>query len=140
MSDLETLANELSLTAHRFTRQLQHLEPGDGLTLTQISALTAINTCGLICAGALAALEHVRPPSITRVLRGLEAKDLIALDHDSTDGRQVMVRITAQGRDRLESSARKRDTWLTERLAAAAPADLDILRRAAVLMAHMASH
>src|SRR6476646_11922426 len=112
VSDVAPLASELRRAVHRLTRRLRQQTPSDGLTLTQLSALNVIFREGPLTAGDLAAREQVRPPSITRVLTGLEALDLVERLENPRDGRQVLVQITATGSQRMSEFVRARERWL----------------------------
>ncbi|WP_395728264.1 MarR family winged helix-turn-helix transcriptional regulator [Nakamurella sp.] len=139
MPDNDSLASELRLSVHRLTRRLRQQTPTDGLTLTQLSALAVIWREGPLTAGDLAAKEQVRPPSITRVLTGLEALGLVQRTDNPRDGRQVLVRITPEGDRRLVEYVRVRELWLERRLAAMTQAERDVLAQASELLDRLAA-
>ena len=139
MPDVAPLASELRLAVHRLSRRLRQQTPTDGLTLTQLSALTVIWREGPLTAGDLAAKEQVRPPSITRVLTGLEALDLVQRYENPRDGRQVMVQVTPAGSDRMTQFVRARERWLEQQLAALSPEERDVLRAAVPLLDRLAA-
>ncbi len=140
MSDIAPLASELRLAVHRLTRRLRQQTPSGGLTLTQLSALTVIWREGPLTAGDLATKEQVRPPSITRVLTGLEALDLVERLENPRDGRQVLVQVTPLGSQRMSEFVRARERWLEQELAALPDEDLDLLSKATVLLDRLAAH
>lgn len=139
MPDNDSLASELRLSVHRLTRRLRQQTPTDGLTLTQLSALAVIWREGPLTAGDLATKEQVRPPSITRVLTGLESLGLVQRTENPRDGRQVLVRITPEGDRRLSEYVRVRELWLERRLAAMTQAERDVLAQASVLLLRLAA-
>ena len=139
MSDVPPLASELRLAVHRLTRRLRQQTPTDGLTLTQLSALTVIWREGPLTAGDLAAKEQVRPPSITRVLTGLESLELVQRLENPRDGRQVLVQITPLGANRMSEYVRARELWLEQQLAALSQSDRDLLRQATKLLDQLAA-
>ena len=139
VSDVAPLASELRLAVHRLTRRLRQQTSTDGLTLTQTSALAVIWREGPLSAGDLAAREKVRPPSITRVLAALEAMGLVGREENPKDGRQVVVRITPLGHQRMEAYVLERELWLTQQLAEFEPAEQDVLRQAAGLLDRLAA-
>lgn len=124
---------------HRLTRRLRQQTPTDGLTLTQLSALTVIWREGPLTAGDLAAKEQVRPPSITRVLTGLESLDLVQRLENPRDGRQVLVQITPLGGHRMQEFVRARELWLEQQLADLPQEDRDLLSKATVLLDRLAA-
>lgn len=140
VSDVAPLASDLRLAVHRLTRRLRQQTPSDGLTLTQLSALTVIWREGPLTAGDLATKEQVRPPSITRVLTGLEALDLVERLENPRDGRQVLVQVTPLGSQRMSEFVRARERWLEQELAALPDEDLDLLSKATVLLDRLAAH
>jgi len=117
---------------------LRQQTPTDGLTLTQLSALSVIWREGPLTAGDLAAKEQVRPPSITRVLTGLEALDLVQRTENPRDGRQVLVQITALGSHRMSEYIRARELWLEQELAALPQEDRETLSKATALLQRLA--
>lgn len=138
MPDVAPLANELRLAIHRLTRRLRQQHPNNDLTLTQISALAIIWREGPITAGDLALREQVRPPSITRVVDGLENAGVVIRKDNPSDGRQVLVEITEEGVARMESYVEAREAWLAQQLAGLPVKDRDILHRAAVILNDLA--
>ena len=88
----------------------------------------------------LAALERVRPQSLTRTLAGLEEDGLISRQASENDRRQSVIAITEQGREALHHDMRQRDVWLatvmTQRLS---PTECEILRLATHLMERLVS-
>lgn len=140
MPDVAPLANELRLAIHRLTRRLRQQHPNADLTLTQISALAIIWREGPITAGDLALREQVRPPSITRVVDGLENAGVVIRKDNPADGRQVLVEITEEGIARMESYVESRQAWLAQQLAGLPVKDREVLHRAAVILNDLAGH
>lgn len=124
---------------HRLSRRLRQQTPTDGLTLTQLSALTVIWREGPLTAGDLATKEQVRPPSITRVLTGLESLDLVQRLENPRDGRQVLVQITPNGAHRMTEFVRARELWLEQQLAGLSQPERDLLAAAAPVLDRLAA-
>jgi DNA-binding MarR family transcriptional regulator len=137
--DVDALASELRLAVHRMTRRLRQQTPTEGLTLTQLSALSVVWREGPLTAGDLAVKEQVRPPSITRVLTGLESLGLIRRGENPRDGRQVLVQITDEGDRRLSEYVRARELWLERQLAALTQEEREVLARASGLLDRLAA-
>jgi DNA-binding MarR family transcriptional regulator len=112
----------------RLARRLRAERAEVGLTLTQLSALAALERHGPTTPGHLAAIERVRPPSMTRVLNGLADEGLVSRSAHPTDGRQVVVEVTDAARERLREDRRRREAWLATRLAALTPDERRALR------------
>ena len=82
----------------------------------------------------LARIEQVKPPTMTKVIAGLEAGGLVKRRADAKDARAVRLEATARGTRLLQQGRRRR----VERLAAALHAltldEVAVLTRAAVLL------
>jgi DNA-binding MarR family transcriptional regulator len=137
-NDVLELAARLRLSTARLARLLRQ-QAGTGLSPSQQSALVAIDHHGPLTLGRLAKLEQVAPPTITRVVGKLEDDGLVLRQHDDTDKRVTRVRISAEGRRRLQHSRERRNAWLSERLQGLDPrerrdlaAALDVLERLTV--------
>lgn len=126
-SEVLPLAGDLRIAVMRFARRLRAERAEVGLTLTQLSALAALERHGPTTPGNLAAIERVRPPSMTRVLNGLVDQGLVSRRAHPTDGRQVIVEITSEAQARLREDRRRREAWLARRLAT-----LDVEQRRAL--------
>lgn len=139
MPDIAPLANELRLAIHRMTRRLRQQHPDDDLTLTQLSALAIVWREGPLTAGDLATREQVRPPSITRVVDGLEGLGVVRRLENPADGRQVLVEITPLGARRMEDVVKAREAWLAQQLTTLSAKDCEILAKAAAIFNDLAS-
>ena len=139
MPDIAPLANELRLAIHRMTRRLRQQHPDDELTLTQLSALAIVWREGPLTAGDLAAREQVRPPSITRVVDGLEGLGVVRRRENPADGRQVLVEITPLGAQRMEEVVKARAAWLAQQLTTLSAKDCEVLAKAAAILNELAS-
>ena len=101
-----------------------------GLNPNQLSAMSVLLNSGDQLIGDLATLEQVRPPSMTRIVHGLEMRGYVARRSDPADHRRCLVTLTDSGRRVLLANRRRRNEWLTIRIAQLDPADRDVLRRA----------
>ena len=100
------------------------------LNPNQLSAMAVLLNSGDQLMGELAALERVRPPSMTRVVNSLEARGYVVRRPDPRDHRQCLVTLTDSGRQVLLANRRRRDEWLAVRIAGLDPAEREVLRRA----------
>jgi len=100
------------------------------LNPNQLSAMGVLLNSGDQLMGELAALEKVRPPSMTRIVNSLEVRGYVARRPDPRDHRQCLVALTEAGRQVLLANRRRRDEWLAVRLAGLDPAERETLRRA----------
>jgi DNA-binding MarR family transcriptional regulator len=94
------------------------------------SALSVVVFGGPITLGALAAAEQVRPPTITRLVKTLEASGLVEREADASDRRVQRVRATLKGRRVLEDGRARRVARLTASLQRLPAAELRALEAA----------
>ncbi|HVC69854.1 MAG TPA: MarR family transcriptional regulator [Acidimicrobiales bacterium] len=113
-SDLE-LAARLRLAVLRLSRRLRQQIAG-GVTSAQLSALATVERLGSPTFGELAASERVRPPSMTRIVVGLEGAGLVRRQVDPLDRRVARVTLTAGGRRLVQRSRSLRTAYLARRL------------------------
>ena len=125
------LASTLRVSVMRLGRRLRAERVSSDLSLTQMSALGTLDRHGPLTPRELADHEKVQPPSMTRVLAGLEERGLILRTPHETDGRQHLVSLTADAKALLKEDRRRRDAWLAQRLAELTQEERDVLRAAA---------
>ena len=128
------LSSELRLGVMRLARRLRQQRTDESYTPSQLSALAALDRHGALTPGELAAHEHMQPPSMTRIVAALEAADLVTRADHPTDGRLVVLTVTPAGAALLAADRRRRDAWLTKRLAELSPDELSALRAAAPVL------
>jgi DNA-binding MarR family transcriptional regulator len=133
------LASHLRIGVMRLSRRLRVERTGDDLTLTQLSVLGTLARHGALPIGAIAAHENVKPPSMTRTVAYLEELGLVTRRPSATDGRQVVVDLTAAAQRVMDADHRRRDAWLAQRLAALSPAQRALLRDVAPLLDELAA-
>lgn len=134
------LADVLRPAVLRLARRIrQTRDESVELTASQYSVLATLSIRGRLSMGELAAEERVRPPTVTRVVNALAERDLVRRAAAPHDGRQSLVDLTDAGRALLLANQRLRAEWLADRLAELDPAELDLLRTAAPLLARVAA-
>jgi DNA-binding MarR family transcriptional regulator len=122
----------------RINRRLRQTRPAGDLTIAQISALQSLDSRGALTPTELAELERVQPPTVTRLVARLEERQLIQRAPHPTDGRQVILSVSAQGRALLDEYHRVRDEWLAQRLDRLDAEDRATLVRAAEILTRLA--
>jgi DNA-binding MarR family transcriptional regulator len=85
----------------------------------------------------LAELEGLAQPTVTIIVKRLEECGWVARVRDSLDGRVVLVSITQEGRDALESFREQYRTLLREQMATMDDAEIAELVRATAALAGM---
>ncbi|AIY16460.2 Transcriptional regulator, MarR family [Pimelobacter simplex] len=133
------LATELRFAVMRLRRRLfRERHPDNDLSVSSMAVLYALNRQGDLTVGALAGREQVQPPSMTRTVTALADAELVERRPHPSDGRQVVVRITDEGRAVVAADVTRRDRWLSKRLADLTPEERDVLRRAAPILQRLA--
>ena len=87
----------------------------------------------------LAEIEKVSAPSMTRTVAALVDSGLVARADDPTDGRQVILSLTAKGRATIRETRRRRDLWFAKRLEALSDDERALLVRATALLERVAA-
>lgn len=119
----------------RLARRLRQMrDNGLDLNANQLSAMAVLLNSGDQLMGELAAQEKVQPPSMTRIVNGLEERGLAVRRVAEQDRRQTVVSLTESGREVLLADRRRRDQWLAKRIAELTPDERDVLRRAVPIL------
>lgn len=134
-----SLASRLRLAVVRLNRRLRAQRAEEGVSLTQVSALSTLHKSGPMTPGKLAALEGVRPPSMTRVVAGLEEMGFIERRAHPTDGRQSIVELSDRGLGYVHAAITAREAWLDQQLAYCTEQERADLARAAEIIERIAS-
>jgi DNA-binding MarR family transcriptional regulator len=116
------LADRLHSAAIHLLRRLRRSDPQTGVSAAQLSALSVLMG-GPRTIGELASAEQVRPPTISRVIRELEALGMVTRSTDARDGRVVWIASTASGQEVLARGRALRVTALTQAIAALSEAE-----------------
>jgi len=134
----DDLAKTLREAIQRLNRRVRQARPVGDLTFGQLSALTSILLAGALTPRELADLERVQPPTMTKIVGKLEDRGLVIRTPHPTDGRQVILAPTEQGRAMYAQFEKLRNEWLADQLAALPPEDRAVLVRAAEILQQVA--
>ncbi len=104
----EALADQLHSAAIGLLRQLRREDDAIGITAPRLSALSVVVFAGPLTLGQLAAAEQVKPPTMTRIVTGLEEDGLVERREDASDGRLTQIHATAKGRRILHAGRAQR--------------------------------
>ena len=130
----EALADKLHSAAIHLLRQLRKEDDATGLSAPRLSALSVVVFGGPLTLGQLAAAEQVKPPTMTRIVTGLEKEGLVQRLGDVNDRRLTRIQATVKGRNVLAAGRARR----VERLAIAVrrlpPTELAELARGTQLL------
>jgi DNA-binding MarR family transcriptional regulator len=111
----EALADQLHSSAIHLLRQLRKEDDASGLSAPRLSALSVVVFGGPLTLGRLAAAEQVKPPTMTRIVTGLEKDGLVQRIGDPRDRRLTRIQATRKGQKVLAAGRARR----VEKLAAA---------------------
>jgi DNA-binding MarR family transcriptional regulator len=132
-------AARLRMAIVRTARRLRQEAAGEGaeLTPTAGSALATVERHGPLTPSELAAIERIKRPTATRILRGLLEAGLVDRAPDPADGRSALVSVNAAGRERLRRLRGRKNAYLARRMRDLPPADVEALDRAATILEGM---
>ena len=116
LGDDDELATRLRVAVNRLNRRLRQQSLA-GLSPAQATALGMVERLGTPTLGELAAAEQVQPPTMTRLVAGMEESGLLVRLADARDKRVCRVRITAEGRRSLLRIRSLKNAFLTQSLA-----------------------
>ncbi|QAY71740.1 MarR family transcriptional regulator [Xylanimonas protaetiae] len=129
------VTRDLRAVISRLHRRLREVATSDGLTPSQVAALTRIGKREASSASALAALEGVRPQSMAATLATLEERGLVRRDADPEDGRRQLLSLTETGRSTFDGERQARREWLADAVRTHADDDeLRVLARAVAIL------
>ncbi|HEX5202026.1 MarR family winged helix-turn-helix transcriptional regulator [Paractinoplanes rhizophilus] len=134
----DELARTLREAIQRLNRRVRQTRAVGDLTSSQLSALTSLQLAGALTPRELADVERVQPPTMTKIVGKLEDRGLVARTPHPTDGRQVILAPTEQGREMYAQFEKARNEWLADQLATLSAEDRDVLLRAAEIMQQVA--
>jgi len=128
------VADRLHSAAIHLLRRVRKQDAATGEGPARLSALSVLVFGGPMTLGNLAAAEQVRPPTMTRIVRGLEHSGLASRVADRQDARRVRIRATAKGTRLLQQGRRRRIEDLAGCLRNLSATELRILAEAAEVL------
>jgi DNA-binding MarR family transcriptional regulator len=128
------IADKLHSAAIHLLRRLRAEDDVMGLSAPRLSALSVVVFAGPVTLSDLAAAEQVRLPTISRLIKDLEAEGLVRRLKAGDDARVQRVAATVKGKKLLHEGRRRRVSRLAAELAALSTAERERLGEAAELM------
>ncbi|MEO8577095.1 MAG: MarR family transcriptional regulator [Gemmatimonadales bacterium] len=135
----ERIADRLHSAAIHLLRSLRKVDEATGLTAPRLSALSVIVFGGPKTLGQLAAIEQVKPPTMTRLVTALEDGGYVTRRASHTDARLTMIHATKKGEQIMSLGRSNRVTNLAARLSTMTSEEVRELEKAAELIARVAS-
>lgn len=132
--DAEDLADQLHSAAIHLLRQLRKEDDASGLSAPRLSALSVVVFGGPLTLGDLARAEQVKPPTMTRIVTGLEKDGLVKRKGDPRDKRLTHIVATLKGQKVLAAGRARRVGRLTTAVSELERKELAELRRGVQLV------
>ena len=114
--ELAEIADKLHSAAIHLLRRLRVRDRESGIGPAQLSALSVLVFGGPRSLGELADAEQVRPPTMSRIVSGLQRSGLVKRE-STDDGRRVRLLATPKGTKILWKGRRRRVESLANALA-----------------------
>ena len=119
----------------RLARRLRQMRDDSvDLQSNQLSAMAVLLNEGDHADGRAGRAGRIQPPSMTRIVNGLEERGYVARRPDPSDRRQCLVTLTDAGRKVILANRQRRDEWLTVRIAELDPAEREVLHQAIAIL------
>jgi DNA-binding MarR family transcriptional regulator len=131
------VADQIHSAAIHLLRRLRHQDLAAGIGPARLSALSVLVFGGPKSLQQLAAAEQVRPPTMSRIVAGLETHQLVERTTDAEDARKIVLRPTARGIELMQQARLRRITDLARRIALLARQEQKALRDGATLLRRM---
>ena len=124
-------ADRLHSAAIHLLRSVRVQDAESGIGPARLSALSVLVFGGPMTLGQLASAEQVKPPTMTRIVDGLERSGLAERTSVPSDARRIRIRATAKGSRLLQAARERRVTSLAWLLNSLDHGALSLLQKAA---------
>jgi DNA-binding MarR family transcriptional regulator len=132
--EASAIADRLHSAAIHLLRRVRKQDAATGEGPARLSALSVLVFGGPMTLGQLAAAEQVKPPTMSRIVTGLEESRLAERLADSKDARRVRIRATPSGERLLHQGRRRRIEYLARHLDRLTQPELATLEEAVKLL------
>ena len=133
------LADRLTSATLKLGRRVRQDDRGLGETPARLSVISTLVNRGPTTLTELARIERIRPPTLTRLVQGLEREGYVVRRRARHDGRVWVVATTSRAWTLLEDVSGRRLGVLRSGLHALSPDQLRVLEEAAVLIERLAA-
>lgn len=112
-------ATELALAVGALVRRVRAVtaEESRELSWTQVAVMNRLSNDGAMTTAELARAENVRPQSMGATVAELEAQQMVERRAHPTDGRQMLIGLTAEGERVRNEGKMARRAWLSAAIA-----------------------
>ena len=130
-----TVADRLHSAAIHLLRRVRKQDIATGEGPARLSALSVLVFGGPKTLKELAAAEQVKPPTMSRIVAGLERSRLITITADREDARRMRITATPKGTRLLQKGREMRIAYLASQLERLTPDELSQLGEAVEILA-----
>jgi DNA-binding MarR family transcriptional regulator len=128
------VADAVHSAAIHLLRGVRKEDVRTGVGPARLSALSVLVFAGPMRLTELARIEQVRPPTMTKVVGGLEAAGFLRRRADREDARAVRLEATSRGTRLLQQGRQRRVERLASALTALTDEELRTVERAAAIL------
>jgi DNA-binding MarR family transcriptional regulator len=132
--DVLAVADRLHSAAIHLLRRVRKKDIATGEGPARLSALSVLFFGGPKTLGELAAAEQVKPPTMSRIVVGLDRSRLVTITADPDDARRMRIRATAKGTRLLQKGRQLRIAYLASHLDKLTPEELAKLGEAVEIL------
>src|SRR5262245_29004923 len=127
------VADALHSAAIHLLRGVRKEDVRAGVGPARLSVLSVLVFGGPARLSDLARIEQVRPPTMSKIVGGLEQRGLVRRRSNPNDARVYTIEATARGTKLLQEGRRRRVARLATRLRALEADEIELLGRAAAV-------
>jgi DNA-binding MarR family transcriptional regulator len=114
--------------AIRLLRALRAVDEAGGFSGPRASALSVLVFRGPQSLAGLAAAEGVKPPTMSRLVKAMQAEGLVEAESSAHDQRRITIRASARGKRRLLEARERRLAAIARMIEGASAAEAAALR------------
>src|SRR6516225_3191988 len=129
------IADRLHSAAIHLLRRVRKQDTASGEGPARLSALSVLVFGGPKTLKELAAAEQVKPPTMSRIVAGLERSRLVEVTEDPEDARRMRIAPTPKGTRLLQKGREMRIHYLASQLERLTPDELSQLGDAVEILA-----
>lgn len=128
------MADRLHSACLHLLRRLRVRDRESGIGPAQLSALSVLVFAGPKSLAELAEIEQVKPPTMSRIIAGLQRSKLVRSEPSEEDARRLRIVATAKGERIMQEGRRRRVELLAARIEGLSAADVQRLGEIAEVM------
>lgn len=129
------VADRLHSAAIHLLRRVRKQDIATGEGPARLSALSVLVFGGRKSLKQLAGAEQVKPPTMSRIVAGLQRSRLVEITEDPEDARRMRITATPKGARLLQKGREMRIAYLASQLERLTPAELSRLGEAVEILA-----